>query len=434
MLSIIGIVMLVSIVALMMSRYFSPFVVLCTIPIVAALVAGFDLSQITEYYKAGVAKVFEIAIMFIFAIIFFGIMNDIGLFNPLISKVLKLTKSNRIAITCGTVLIAAVVHLDGSGAATFLITIPALLPLYRRLNMNPYLLLTLIAISASIVNLIPWAGPTGRAAIVLGMQPTDVWKPLIPIQLIGIFFMVVIAYIFGLREQRRAALNPPLHEAYASETGITAKSIIPNINGMKAPLWINFTLTVIVISSLFFDVVPSSLVFMIGTSIALILNYPAKKMQLDVLQKHAPASLLMAIIIVSAGVLLGVLNGTGMLEAMSHDLLTILPDSAIPHLHLIIGFLGLPLELILSTDATYFALFPVILEVTTQYGVDPLTAMHVMMVGNIVGTFISPLSPALWLALGLTGLDLGKYLKYAFFYTWAFSIILIAMLYIFNIV
>ncbi|MCL8000959.1 SLC13 family permease, partial [Brucella sp. 21LCYQ03] len=182
-------------------------------------------------------------------------------------------------------------------------------------------------------------------------------------------------------EQRRAALNPPLHEAYASETGITAKSIIPNINGMKAPLWINFTLTVIVISSLFFDVVPSSLVFMIGTSIALILNYPAKKMQLDVLQKHAPASLLMAIIIVSAGVLLGVLNGTGMLEAMSHDLLTILPDSAIPHLHLIIGFLGLPLELILSTDATYFALFPVILEVTTQYGVDPLTAMHVMMVG-----------------------------------------------------
>lgn len=434
MLSIIGIVMLVSIVALMMSRYFSPFVVLCTIPIIAALLAGFDLSQITEYYKAGVAKVFEIAVMFIFAIIFFGILNDIGLFDPMISKILQLTKSNRIAITCGTVVIAAVVHLDGSGAATFLITIPALLPLYRRLNMNPYLLLMLIGISASIVNLIPWAGPTGRAAIVLGMQPTDIWKPLIPIQLIGIFLMIVVAYIFGLREQRRAAKNPPLHEAYGVEEQIIQKDAIHRVGGTKIPLWINLLVAILVISSLFFDAVPSSLVFMIGTSIALVINYPVKKMQLEVIQKHAPGSLLMAIIIVAAGVLLGVLNGTGMLEAMSHDLLKILPDASIPYLHVIIGFLGLPLELILSTDATYFALFPVILEVTTHYGVDPLSAMHVMMVGNIVGTFVSPLSPAVWLALGLSGLDLGKHIRYSFFYTWAFSLILIAFLYILQIV
>ncbi|MFD2744210.1 MULTISPECIES: CitMHS family transporter [Sphingobacterium] len=434
MLSIIGIVMLVSIVALMMSRYFSPFVVLCTIPILAALLAGFDFAQITEYYKAGVAKVFEIAVMFIFAIIFFGILNDIGLFDPMISKVLHITKSNRVAITCGTVIIAAVVHLDGSGAATFLITIPALLPLYRRLNMNPYLLLMLIGISASIVNMIPWAGPTGRAAIVLGMQPTEVWKPLIPIQLIGILLMLLIAYLFGVRENRIAAKNPSLHEAYASTNEPAHVANGTANHNTKIPLWMNLVLALSVISSLFFDAIPSSLVFMIGTSIALVINYPAKKTQLDVIQKHAPGSLLMAIIIVAAGVLLGILNGTGMLEAMSHGLITILPESTIPYLHIIIGFLGLPLELILSTDATYFALFPLILEVTAQYGIDPLSAMHVMMVGNIIGTFISPLSPALWLALGLSGLDLGKHIRYSFLYTWTFSLVLIVLLYVLNIV
>lgn len=78
---------------------------------------------------------------------------------------IKITSGNVIAIAIGTVLVAAVAHLDGSGASTFLITIPALLPLYKHLDMSPYLLLLLVSASASIMNMVPWAGPLGRAAL-----------------------------------------------------------------------------------------------------------------------------------------------------------------------------------------------------------------------------------------------------------------------------
>ena len=69
--------------------------------------------------------------MFVFAILFFGIMTDAGMLDPIIDRILKTVGTRPTRIVMGTTLLALLVHLDGSGAVTFLITIPAMLPLYR---------------------------------------------------------------------------------------------------------------------------------------------------------------------------------------------------------------------------------------------------------------------------------------------------------------
>ena len=130
MLSIIGLITTAIVVILLMGKRFSPIIALTIIPFLAAIVAGFEMSEIANFYESGITKVMGVAVMFIFAILYFGIMQDVGLFTPLIRKMLQITGSNPVAITCGTVIIAAIAHVDGSGASTFLITIPALLPLY----------------------------------------------------------------------------------------------------------------------------------------------------------------------------------------------------------------------------------------------------------------------------------------------------------------
>ena len=142
------------------------------------------------------------------------------------------------------------------------------------------------------------------------------------------------------------------------------------------------------------------------------------------IKDHAPNALLMTAIILSAGSFLGILGGTGMLDSLAVDLVKLLPDFIVPKLHILIGFLGVPFEIILNTDAYYFALFPVIEQIVTSNGVDSLSATYAMVIGNIIGTFISPFSPALWLALGLAGCNMGKHIRYSFFWMWAFSIIL----------
>lgn len=433
MLSIIGLLTIAVIVGLLISNKITPIVALVLVPIVAAFAAGFSFAEIGDFFNSGIESVISVVIMFIFAILFFGIMQDVGLFEPLINKMIAVSKGNIIAVAVGTVLIAAIAQLDGSGASTFLITIPALLPLYKRLKMNPYLLLLLVGTSASIMNMLPWAGPLGRTAAVLGMDVTELWRPLIKVQVIGLVLLVALAILLAIREKRLIAKRGDFNEELYEE----AKPLVEGIEdeasvkaaSLRRPklLWANTILALAVIGVLVWGIIPAGFTFMIGVSLALPLNYPNMKDQMDRIKEHAPNALLMAAIILAAGSFLGILNGTLMLDSIANDLVKILPAFVIPYLHLIIGFFGVPFDLLLSTDAYYFALFPIVEQVVTGFGVSSLSAAYAMIIGNIIGTFVSPFSPALWLALGLAGLEMGRHIRYSLLIMWGFSVVLLAV-------
>lgn len=434
MLSIIGLATILVIVLLLLTNRITPIIALVLVPIGGAILAGFGITEIGEFFNEGISKVINVVIMFIFAILFFGIMQDAGLFDPIINKMIAVSRGNVIAVAAGTVIIAAIAHLDGSGASTFLITIPALLPLYKRLNMSPYLLLLLVGTSASIMNMVPWAGPLGRTASVLGVDPTELWRPLIPLQVIGLVLLVGMAVILGLREKRRIAQSTELNavslEAAATlETVKSTPQLDTKQNGLARPklLWVNLLITLTLIGMLVWGIIPAGFLFMIALSIALPINYPNVKLQMERIKAHAPNALLMASIILAAGSFLGILNGTGMLKALATDLVEVLPAVIVPYLHIVIGVFGVPFELILNTDAYYFALLPVVEQIVTSYGVDSFSAAYAMIIGNIIGTFISPFAPALWLALGLAGLEMGRHIRYSFLWVWGFSLVLLVV-------
>ncbi|CEA02266.1 Citrate transporter [Metalysinibacillus saudimassiliensis] len=422
MLSIIGLIAILTIIILLISNRVTPIVALVLVPIVAAVVAGFGAEEIGEFFKTGLGSVMNVVVMFIFAILYFGVMQDVGLFNPLINFMIKISRGNIIAVAVATVIIAAVAHLDGSGASTFLITIPALLPLYKRLRMSPYLLLLLVGMSASIMNMVPWAGPLGRAGSVIDMDPTALWRPLIPVQLTGLAMLVVLAVLLALREKRRIAKLPPLAE---EPVEVEEASVLASELARPKLLWVNALLTIGVIALLVKGIVPAGFVFMVGLSIALPLNFRGVDNQMARVKAHAPSALMMASIILAAGSFLGILNGTGMLDALATDLVKILPVAVVPFLHIIIGIFGVPFDLALSTDAYYFALLPIVEQIVTGFGVSSVSAVNALVIGNIIGTFVSPFSPALWLALGLAGLEMGKHIRYSFFIMWMFSIALV---------
>jgi CitMHS family citrate-Mg2+:H+ or citrate-Ca2+:H+ symporter len=441
MLSIIGFATILIIVLLLLSGRITPIIGLVIIPIIGALLAGFGFTEIGVFFGEGIDKVINVVIMFIFAILFFGVMQDAGLFDPIINKMIALSRGDVIAVTVGTVIIAAIAHLDGSGASTFLITIPALLPLYKRLKMSPYLLLLLVGTSASIINMVPWGGPIGRVGAVLGVDPTELWRPLIPLQIIALVLLIAMAVLLGIREKRRIAKLSDKEVAemeVAATLEYTEDSAQEKKEGnpLARPklLWANLLLTLGLIAMLVWGIIPAGFIFMIALSIALPLNYPNVNDQMERIKAHAPNALLMAAIILAAGSFLGILSGTGMLDSLATDLVTILPAMLVPYLHLIIGFLGVPFELVLNTDAYYFALLPVVEQIVTSYGVEAASAAYAMTIGNIIGTFISPFSPALWLALGLAGLEMGKHIRYSFFWMWGFSVILIVVAMVIGIV
>ena len=431
MLSIIGFITIILVVVILLRGKMIPIVPLVIIPLIGAFVAGFGLSDIGGFFEEGLSTVVNVAIMFIFAILYFGIMQSVGLFDPLINKMVQLTRGNIITISLGTVIIAAIAQLDGSGASTFLITIPALLPLYNRMKMNPYLLLLLIGGSAAIMNMLPWAGPLGRAASVLDMDVTELWRPLIPIQAIGMVLMLVLAFLLGQREKKRIERQYGTIDLDVEEVTETVEE---KEAGSLKLLWFNFILTVAVIGILVWGIIPAGFAFMIGVSIALPVNYRTAAAQNDIIKTHAASALTMGTIILGAGSFLGILTGTGMLDSIAMDTVKVIPEAISSYIHLIIGFFGVPLDLLLSTDAYYFALLPVADQIGLTFGIPSLATTYAMIIGNIVGTFVSPFSPALWLALGLANLEMGKHIRYSLFWLWGISIILLIVAFFFGLI
>jgi len=433
-LTLAAVATIVVVIGLLLYNKVSPIAALCIVPVVAALSIGFSPEEISGFYYSGLSRVVSVATMFIFAITFFGVLQDAGLFQPIIDGIIRITRGNVISVVIGTAIVGMLAHLDGAGATTFLLTIPALLPLYKRLNINPLLMLLVLSTGAGIFNMLPWAGPLGRAAAVTGIEVSELWRPLIPIQIIGVFCLIGLATLLGMRERRRIALATPLSEDRLTSSTTTnipeeeppETEAFAEDEQLKRPqnMIINVFIFLAVIVALLTNILPAGLVFMIGLSVALIINYPNVQEQLDRIRAHAAPALLMGAIIFSAGVFLGIMDGSGMLRALSQSLVTVLPESLLPHLHIIIGFFGLPLEIVLSTDAWYFGLLPVVLEITGPIGISPEGTVYALTIGNIVGTFISPFSPALWLALGLSGQDMGKHIRYSLPTMWAFSIVL----------
>lgn len=455
MLTIVGLAIILTIVALLLTEKVSPVICLIMVPLIGALIAGFDLETIQKFYTAGVGSVLQVVIMFIFAILFFGVMNDVGLFDPIIKGMIRLTRGNVIAVTVGTVLVSIVAHLDGAGASTFLLVVPPLLPLYKRLKMSPYLLFLLLASSAGVVNMLPWGGPLGRLATVLKVDTVELWKPLIVVQVIGVVLLIAMAVLLGLREQRRIAkldgepkangngeTDYENHGTQGDEAAIThdivevEEETCPERQALLRPklIWVNAAIFAATLAVLVKGFLPSGYVFMVALCVTLLVNFPQPKAQMERISAHAGGAIMMASIILAAGTFLGILRESGMLNSIALHLVDILPASALPHLHLIIGFFGIPLELVLNTDAYYFALFPVVEQVTAQAGVPAASAAYAMLIGSIVGTFVSPFSPALWMGLGLAKLSMGRHIRYSFFWVWGVSLLLMAIAYLIGVI
>ena len=204
-LALLGLLTIVSVLAAIMSRRVTPLVALIALPTLAALLGGFGL-QTGTFAIAGIKETAPVAAMFVFAILFFGVMTDAGLLDPIVAGVLRAVGLHPTRIVVGSALLALVAHLDGSGAVTFLVTVPAVLPLYDRLGLDRRVLACVVSLAAG-VNFLPWTGPVLRASAALQIPTATLFAPLIPVQAVGLVFVFTVAWYLGRREGRRLAAS-----------------------------------------------------------------------------------------------------------------------------------------------------------------------------------------------------------------------------------
>ncbi len=423
MLAIVGLITILAVLILIMTKKMSPMLTMIAVPIIAALIIG-QGKDIGGYITSGIKSVAPTGCMFIFAVLFFGIMSDCGAFERIVNAIIRIIGADPVKICVGTLVITILTHLDGSGATTFLITVPAMLPIYDKLKMDRRVLATIVAMGAGTMNIVPWGGPTIRAATALEVSLAELYNPMIIPQICGVVVCFAFAFMFGVKEKKRLGASL-LNVDVNSESKLSEEE-----QALRRPKLFVFNVVLIVatIVCLVREVLPPAGCFMVALVIAMVVNYPSVDLQRKLVDSHAEAALMMSSVLFAAGVFTGIMSGSGMLQAMAEGLISILPQSIAAHLQLLLGITSMPLSLLFDPDSFYYAVLPVLAATGEAVGIPALAMGRAAILGQItVGFPISPLTPSTFLLTGLSGVDLGDHQKHSFIWLWLISLTILVV-------
>ncbi|SEG55270.1 citrate-Mg2+:H+ or citrate-Ca2+:H+ symporter, CitMHS family [Nonomuraea solani] len=436
MLAALGFTTIVLFLLLTMSKRVSVLIALVLIPVLAALAGGFGGGELGKMILDGLTKVAPTGIMIAFAVLYFSLMIDAGLFDPLIRGILRVAKGDPLRIAVGTAVLTMCVALDGDGASTFLITVSALLPVYRRLGMSPLVLSGVVCLGAGVMNLIPWGGPTARAMASLKLDSSQVFTPVLPAMAAGIVWVLVASYLIGVRERRRLGKLdievPGGRPAGDEAAGASEERLVGDGPGTRlAPERsrtvlnvFNLVLTLALLVALVLQVMPLPVLFVVGFAIALLVNHPSWERQQELLEKHAKSVVLVTTMIFAAGVFTGILTGTKMITEMASAFVQIIPDGLGGHLPVLVALTGMPLSLVFTPDAYYFGILPVLAETTAGFGGAPAEVARAAILGQMTTGFpLSPLTASTFILVGMSGVQLGEHQRFIF--GWAFATTLV---------
>ncbi|MFB7935138.1 CitMHS family transporter [Streptomyces sp. NPDC056039] len=459
MLTILGFAMIATFLVLIMMKKMSPIAALVLIPALFCVFVGKG-AHLGDYVLDGVTDLAPTAAMLMFAIVYFGVMIDVGLFDPIVRGILKFCKADPMRIVVGTALLAAIVSLDGDGSTTFMITVSAMYPLYKRLKMSLVVMTGVAAMANGVMNTLPWGGPTARAATALKLDASEIFVPMIPALLVGLLFVFGLSYVLGVRERRRLGmltLDEVLEEEKESETVLVGsggsgdsgdgkvsmrkgggsgagtdagagsgggadaeddaeddsfQGLDPNRATLRPKLyWFNALLTVALLTAMIMEWLPIPVLFLLGAALALTVNFPHIPDQKARLAAHADNVLNVSGMVFAAAVFTGVLQGTGMVDNMAKWMVDVIPAGMGPHMAVVTGVLSLPLTYFMSNDGFYFGVLPVLAEAGAAHGVSPVEMARASLVGQPLH-MSSPLVPAVYVLVGMAKVEFGDHTKF----------------------
>lgn len=421
-LALLGFAMIVTFMALIMAKKLSPFTSLILIPILFGLLAGYGWDTLA-YAMTGIKDVASTFAMMTFAILYFGVMLTAGMFDPMVDKVVSWCKGDPLKVLVGTAVLAAFVSLDGDGTTTVMICCAAMIPIYDRLKIKKIYLANLIILMNCIMNLIPWGGPTARVMSVMKLDAGEILAPLVPGMAVSIVYVLAVSYYLGLKERKRLGVTRDVNNA------VNKVELSEEEQAWKRPklIWFNLILTVAIIVALIKGLASSAILFGVGTAIALTVNYPNQKVQRKVISSLAPDMINVVMMVLGAGVLMGVLNGpedAGMSNAIAQFLVSVIPESLGRYFAIIIAFISAPGTYLLNNDAFYYGVLPPLAATAEAYGFTNLQVGFAALMGQAFH-FLSPLVPFIYLLMDQTQITLGEYQGYIF--RWCIGIFVIFM-------
>lgn len=419
MLALLGFSTIAVFLLAIVSKRLSVITALVLVPLIFGALTGLSPKALGDIMLAGVKQVAPTGVLLMFAVLYFSVMLDAGLFDPVIARIVRSVGGDPLKVIVGTAILTMIVHLDGDGTATFMIVVSAMLPIYRQLNIHRLILPGIIALSVGPVHLVPWSGTSARAISVLKTEAAHIFNPNLPAILAGCVWVLGVAYWWGLKERQRMGI--------VSFDYRPADQLNEEQRALRRPklLWFNALLTISLIVSLLMAWIPTVVLFLIAAMLALLINYPRLPDQQRILRSHGANIFLVSSMIFAAGIFSGILTGTKMIDAMANSLISALPSEYTRLLPVLTAITSTPASILFTPDAYYFGIVPILSQTAVQSGMDPLEIGRAALLGQMtVGFPISPLTASTFLLIGMTEVDLGEHQRFVFKWAWGTTLVM----------
>nr|WP_277348201.1 SLC13 family permease [Bifidobacterium sp. DSM 109957] len=425
-LAILGFATMIVITVVLLKKKVSILLAFTVIPLAAALIAlpfiGGQIGDIGSWIGIGIGKTSDITLMMLFSLPYFMLIDDTGLFDDIVKGIMKRVKMSAPVICVLTIVVACIVELDGSITSVFLITVPLMLPLYERFRIDKRVLPFLICVAILIMCNTPWNPKILRAASLMddANASTSLFLRLVPIQLFMLVLLIGFAVFYGLRSRKNLTGKVEVSNeellAQFKDTELTRHNMF----------WANLLLTVFLIFCLIaFQFIPQYYVFAFGLVVALAINYRDLGQQGKLLKKYAASLFPVAPAVLLSGVVVGVMQESGMLEAMVQALMAVVPAQIGPYFYLIIALFSTPLMLLFTNDTWFYALMPLVSAFSAKYGVGAETVIVTLFMN--FGSMISVIAqPQLYIGTDLAGTTIDEHIKFSWWRLWLINIVVVA--------
>ena len=392
--------------------------------LLACAVKGVAYTKIFSWFKDGLfytqsdsgsvtLGTINSGVMILFAVLYFSIMMNVGLFDPLCTFLIRKAKGDPLKVMMVAALTSCAVTLDGDGTTTILIVTAAFVPLFRKMNMKLSNLAMMIIIPCSIGNCLPWGGPLARAASVINVDVNVLFKAFLPVLCMGMVYVIALAYFLGTAERKRLGYVKGSGEGIISSEQIEeiCAAITENDKEIKRPksFLFNLIFTIVLMVAMIMGLASGALLFMVGTAIIIAVNYSFKE-QRERISANGGDTISVSIIIMAAGCFMGVLNSSGMATALAANLASLIPASLGSHIPIIFAMIGAIACWALPVDAYYFGVLPVIVPIAAKFGISGMEITMAALMGQAI-RYGSPTVAWLFLLIDRTEMNFGDYLK-----------------------
>ncbi|MGX7107430.1 SLC13 family permease [Hutsoniella sourekii] len=442
-LTIMGLLMIMCFVYLLLSQKLTVFGSLIIIPLIFGLltvvIGGYQLSDLFSWIFEGVffsidnstgqlnIGVAPAVFLILFAIVYFNLMLDIGLFDPIICFFIKQMKSDPLRVTVLTVLTSIAVSSTGDTTTTVIILLAAFVDLYRQYKVRLWMLAILIIGPNTILNMLPWGGPAAVISSAVKIDLVDLSNALWPGILLALVYCVGLGVYFGLQERKRLNYHSAdFQRLDKSQEEQMIMSVRNRKKELKKPkyFWFNLCWTIFVLGLIISGTTHGSIAFLIGTIVAMTINFKNTKEINQLIGRYIGDAMLPPLATLGAGVFSGILNGSGMSAALASGATAIMPSFLGSQIILIYCFITIFGLVFLPQEAYYFGISSVMAEIMEQFGISRVQTAVASMMPQAFG-MISPIIPALYILTDRTEQDFLTYQKRYITYLWPIFLVFV---------